>query len=151
MMISKLGCDVIRLINDYTVTQLWSNGLKFDIHKKEQEGYLYKSGTDKNIVGHSKLKFNNFFRGHDECECPSYSLSVSRKLKCIDFFLISTNMYYEFHLTLVINDGWVMIRAQKGYMKEIISQPSLTQLDFVNLFSKINIVNLFIATVLINL
>ena len=76
----------IRIINDYTVTQLWSNGLKFDIHKKEQEGYLYKSGTDKNIVGHSKLKFNNFFRGHDECECPSYSLSVSRKLKCIDFF-----------------------------------------------------------------
>ena len=30
--------------------------LKFNIHKKEREGLLYESGTDKKIVGHSKLK-----------------------------------------------------------------------------------------------
>ena len=55
---SWLGCDdfirnVIKLKHDYTVTQQWSNGLKFDIHKKDK--YI-KNGAGKKIVGHSKLK-----------------------------------------------------------------------------------------------
>ena len=29
--------------------------LKFDIHKKEQDGILYKNGAGKKVVGHSKL------------------------------------------------------------------------------------------------
>ena len=33
-----------------------SNGLKFNIHKKGQKGYLYENGAGKKTVGHSRLK-----------------------------------------------------------------------------------------------
>ena len=42
-----------------------SNGLKFDIHTKEQEGW---NSTGKMIVGHSKLKLWTFLWGQGECE-----------------------------------------------------------------------------------
>ena len=41
--------------------------MKFNIHKKEWEGYLYENDTGKNIVGHSKLKF---FWGYDKHKGP---------------------------------------------------------------------------------
>ena len=44
--------------------------MKFDIHKKEQEGLLYENGIGKKIVGHSKLKLQTFFWGHGEREWP---------------------------------------------------------------------------------
>ena len=44
--------------------------MKFDIHKKEQEGLLYENGAGEKIVSHSKLKLWTFFWGHGEHEWP---------------------------------------------------------------------------------
>ena len=48
--------------------------MKFDIHRKEQEGLLYENGAGEKIVSHSKLKLWTFFRGHGEREWPLISL-----------------------------------------------------------------------------
>ena len=42
--------------------------MKFDMHKKEWEGYLYDDDVGKNIVGHSKIKLWTCFWGKGECE-----------------------------------------------------------------------------------
>ena len=46
--------------------------MRFDIHEKEREGYmyLYENGTGKKMVGHFKLKLWAFFWGQGECEWP---------------------------------------------------------------------------------
>ena len=48
--------------------------MKFDIHKKEQEGLLYENGAGKKVVGHSKLKLWTFFWDHGEREWPLLSI-----------------------------------------------------------------------------
>jgi len=53
-----------------------------NIHKKEQEGQLYESGTGKKIAGHSKLKlwtYSTFFGG---CEWPLVSHKSSYTCTC---------------------------------------------------------------------
>ena len=44
--------------------------MKFDIHKKEQEGLLYENGAGEKIVSHSKLKLWTFFWGLCERKSP---------------------------------------------------------------------------------
>ena len=51
--------------------------MKFDIHKKEQEGLLYENGAGEKIVTHSKLKLWTFFWGHAEREWPFKSSDFS--------------------------------------------------------------------------
>ena len=55
---------IILLLNNEAI------GMKFEIHKNEQEEYLYENDTDKRIIGHSKLKLWIFPWGQGECERP---------------------------------------------------------------------------------
>ena len=47
--------------------------MKFEIHRKDWEGWLYENGWGKKIVGHSKL---TFFWGHGECEWPIVGATI---------------------------------------------------------------------------
>ena len=49
--------------------------MKFDIHKKEREGWLYENGAGKNIVVQSKLKLQTFFWGHGEHEWSLHKIN----------------------------------------------------------------------------
>ena len=44
--------------------------MKFDIHKKEREGWLYENSEGKKNIGNSKLKLWTFIWGHGEREWP---------------------------------------------------------------------------------
>ena len=62
--------------------------MKFDIHKKEQEGLLYENGK---IISHSKLKLWTFFWGHGEHEWPS---TIVEPIWCI-LQNVSQTLYYK--------------------------------------------------------
>ena len=66
--------------------------MKFDIYKKEQEGWLYENGAGKKITGHSKLKLWTFFWGQGEREWPLDSM-----MYLLNYIAVPDSLVLIFH------------------------------------------------------